>query len=142
MGGKVMRHEKPELSMKNPYHLSKHRYYELKHFCLQYEEWKKSLTLLDGWQAHGDEVGGIVKGNVPSSPTERIAILRAYYSQRMQLINDCLAMLEPAIAPYILKGVTEGLSYNQLRARGCPCGSEMYYQLYHKFFWLLSKERG
>ena len=137
-----MRHEKPELSMKNQYHLSRHRYYELKHFCLQYEEWKKSLTLLDGWQAHGDEVGGIVKGNVPSNPTERIAILRTYYSQRMQLINDCLTELEPAIAPYILKGVTEGLSYNQLRARGCPCGSEMYYQLYHKFFWLLSKERG
>ena len=91
---------------------------------------------------YGDEVGGIVKGNMPSDPTERYAILRAYYSQHIKLINDCLAMLEPAIAPYILKGVTEGLSYNQLRARGCPCGSEMYYQLYHKFFWLLSKERG
>lgn len=78
-----MRHEKPELSKKNPYHLSRHRYYELKHFCFQYEEWKKALTLLDGWQAHGDEVGGIVKGNMPSDPTERCAILRAYYSQRI-----------------------------------------------------------
>ena len=137
-----MRHEKPELSPKNPYHLSRHRYYELKHFCFQYKEWKKALALLDGWQSYGDEVGGIVKGNMPSDPTERYAILRTYYSQHIELINDCLAMLEPAIAPYILKGVTEGLSYNQLRARGCPCGSEMYYQLYHKFFWLLSKERG
>lgn len=27
------------LSKKNPYHISKHRYYELKHFCLQYHEW-------------------------------------------------------------------------------------------------------
>ena len=137
-----MRHEKPELSPKNPYHLSRHRYYELKHFCFQYKEWKKALALLDGWQSHGDEVGGIIKGNMPSDPTERCAMLRAYYSQHIELINDCLAMLEPAIAPYILKGVTEGLSYNQLRARGCPCGSETYYQLYHKFFWLLSKERG
>lgn len=31
-----MRHEKPELSLKNPYYLPRHRYYELKHFCLQY----------------------------------------------------------------------------------------------------------
>ena len=59
-----MRHEKPELSPKNPYHLSRHRYYELKHFCFQYKEWKKALVLLDGWQSHGDEVGGIVKGNM------------------------------------------------------------------------------
>ncbi|RGF78683.1 hypothetical protein DXA70_06650 [Faecalibacterium sp. OF04-11AC] len=115
-----MRHEKPELSPKNPYHLSRHRYYELKHFCFQYKEWKKALALLDGWQSHGDEVGGIIKGNMPSDPTEHYAMLRAYYSQHIELINDCLAMLEPAIAPYILKGVTEGLSYNQLRARGCP----------------------
>lgn len=137
-----MRHEKPELSRKNPCHLSRHRYYELKHFCFQYEEWKKALSLLDGWQSHGDEAGGIVKGNLPSDTTERCALLRAYYSQRIGLINDCLTELEPAVAPYILKGVTEGLSYNQLKARGCPCGSEMYYQLYHKFFWLLSRERG
>lgn len=59
-----MRHEKPELSPKNPYHLSRHRYYELKHFCFQYKEWKKALALLDGWQSYGDEVGGIVKGNI------------------------------------------------------------------------------
>lgn len=105
-----MRHEKPELSPKNPYHLSRHRYYELKHFCFQYKEWKKALVLLDGWQSHGDEVGGIVKGNMPSDPTERYAMLRAYCSQHIELINDCLTELEPAIAPYILKGVTEGLS--------------------------------
>ena len=142
MGGKVMGHEKPELSRKNPYHITKHRYYELKHFCLQYEDWKKALAMLDGWRAHGDEIGGIIKGNIPSNPTEQCAMLRAYYSQRIKLIDDCLALLEPAIVPYLLKGVTEGLSYNQLRARGCPCGSEMYYELYRKFFWLLSRERG
>ena len=38
--------------------------------------------------------------------------------------------------------VTEGLSYRSLRARGCPCGSQMYYDFYRKFFWLLSIERG
>lgn len=43
-----MRHEKPELSKKNPYHLSRHRYYELKHFCFQYPEWKKNIALTSG----------------------------------------------------------------------------------------------
>ena len=63
-----MRHEKPELSEKNPYHLSRHRYYELKHFCFQYPEWKKNIALASGWEAHGDDIGGIVRGNIPSNP--------------------------------------------------------------------------
>ena len=36
-----MNNVKPELSKRNPYKLDKHRYYELKHFCLQYPDWKK-----------------------------------------------------------------------------------------------------
>lgn len=59
-----MRHEKPELSEKNLYHLSRHRYYELKHFCFQYPEWKKNIALASGWEAHGDDIGGIVRGNI------------------------------------------------------------------------------
>ena len=31
----------PEVSEKNKYWIDKHRYYELKHFCLQYPLWKK-----------------------------------------------------------------------------------------------------
>ena len=32
---------RPELSKKNKYYISKHRYYELKHLCLQYTMFKK-----------------------------------------------------------------------------------------------------
>ena len=35
---------RPELSEKNPYWIGKHRYYELKHFCLQYPIWKKAYN--------------------------------------------------------------------------------------------------
>ena len=38
---------RPELSSKNKYYIDKHRYYELKHFCLQYTEWKKSYSTFD-----------------------------------------------------------------------------------------------
>ena len=31
---------RPELAPSDKYHISKHRYYELKHFCLQYSEWR------------------------------------------------------------------------------------------------------
>lgn len=36
-----------ELSHKSKYHIDKHRYYELKHFCLQYPNWKKSYAEVD-----------------------------------------------------------------------------------------------
>lgn len=31
---------RPEIDKHNRWHISKHRYYELKHFCLQYHEWR------------------------------------------------------------------------------------------------------
>ena len=136
-----MRNEKPELSKKNPYYLTKHRYYELKHFCLQYRDWKRALTLLDGWQGR-DGLGENRKGNLPSDPTEKTAIMRTYYSRKIDILDRCIDQLEPAIAPYVRMGVTEGISYSKLQARGCPCGSEMYYDIYRRFFWLLDRERG
>lgn len=136
-----MKHEKPELSRKNPYRLPKYRYLELKNFCFQYNDWKRALARLDGWRAQEGDMGGIVKSNIPSDPTAREGMLRAYYSQHIELIDRCIAKLEPALQTYILKGVTEGLSYRNLHVRGCPCGSQMYYDFYRKFFWLLSIER-
>ena len=36
-----------EISVKNKYYISKHRYLELKHFCLQYPEWKRALSYIE-----------------------------------------------------------------------------------------------
>lgn len=44
-----------ELSEKNPYWIEKHRYYELKHFCLQYPIWKKIYRSLDGLSGHSTD---------------------------------------------------------------------------------------
>lgn len=40
---------RPELSNKSPYWIERHRYYELKHFCLQYPIWKRHMRLLVIW---------------------------------------------------------------------------------------------
>lgn len=37
-----MSRERAELSKKNPYHIPRYRYYELKYFCRQYDDWKKA----------------------------------------------------------------------------------------------------
>lgn len=136
-----MNHERPELSQKSPYYIPRQRYYELKHFCMQYNDWKKALTLIDIWETSPQHLSGVIKGTPPESPTERIALARVYYSRCIDILESCIGKLEGSLAPYILKGVTEGLGYDILRNRGCPCCREIYYECYRYFFWLLSKER-
>ncbi len=137
----TMRGERAELSKKNPYYISKHRYYELKHFCRQYDEWKRALVRIDGWKGIPGKHGSNRQCNT-LEPTEQMAMARAFYSSRIDLLEHCLGELEPAIAPYILRGVTEGHSYEALRIKGCPClEGHTHYNNYRKFFWILSRER-
>ena len=133
--------ERPELSKKNPYHIPKQRYYELKHFCRQYNDWKKALVEIDAWNVMPNDIQGIIKGMPPESPTERIALARVFYSNCISIVDKCIEELDTALALYIKQGVTEGTGYNGLQAKGCPCCKEIYYEYYHYFLWLLSKER-
>lgn len=117
-----------ELSSKNKYWISKHRYYELKHFCLQYPEWKKMYSDLH------DTI-------IPLSISKRIA-MRAIYSANVELIEKAAREADPYLYEYIIKGVTEGKSYTYMRTvLNIPCGKDMYYDRYRKFFWLLSESR-
>ena len=99
--------------------------------------------MLDAWKAKPEELRTYTaKGSQQSNPTEQTAIARAFFSKRVNLVEHCLHDISPAIAPYVLKGVTECIPYDILRIRGCPCCRESYYEQYRKFFWMLSIERG
>ncbi len=133
-----MNHEKPELSRKNAYYIPKHRYYELKHFCLQYPEWKKRYRKL----SEDTRPSSPLLSNVSSSyfdKTSEIAIELENCRHKILLVENASRAADVAIGDYILKGVTEGLSYDCLSTLyGIPCGREMYYDRYRKFFWYLS----
>ena len=64
-----------------------------------------------------------------------------YTSGQIAIVDRCIEKLDPTLAHFILKGVTEGIGFEKLQAQGCPCCREMYYEYYRYFFWLLSKER-
>lgn len=134
---------RPELSEKNPYWIGKHRYYELKHFCLQYPIWKKAYNALLGLSSRPNDLDIFVKsGQVRSDPTARCAESRVSFAKRMELVEQAAIGTDGDLYPYILRGVTEGLSYNALKMQyAIPCCREVYYNLYRRFFWLLSKER-
>lgn len=133
---------RPEISHKSRYWISKHRHYELKHFCLQYHAWKKAyLELADLRGRSDDDV--YFRSSIPGDPTGRCVEMRSVYLERMDLVRRAAATADPDLAEYIFRAVTEGLSYTYLKTKlGMPCGKDMYYDRYRRFFWLLSESRG
>lgn len=133
---------RPEVSEKNPYWIEKHRYYELKHFCLQYAMWKKICGSLDSLSRRPDNSAAFAKNGTVGDPTARCAEAREYYSDRMKMVEQAAVATDAELSNYILKGVTEGWSYDILKARlDIPCCKDVYYNLYRRFFWLLNKAR-
>ena len=107
---------RPELSQKNPYWIGKHRYYELKHFCLQYPIWKKARLALDGLSRRPADLQVFVScGQMKGDPTERCAQSRIFFGERMEMVEQAAIEAEPDLYSYLLRGVTEGLSYDALK---------------------------
>lgn len=133
---------RPELSRKNRYFVEKHRYYELKHFCLQYPLWKKLYSDLDGLGSRISDLSGGSRSNTPGDPTAACVDSRLYYLERMEMIEQAAIEADPDLSTYIIKAVTEELSYPHLKSRlEIPCSKDTYYDRYRKFFWLLNKRR-
>ena len=100
--------------MKSEFNLSKHRYYELKHFCLQYPEWKKLYFDADGWSGNGDT-------------TSRDGIKRGDLKTYMEMVESCARSTDSDILVFVTE---EG--------RSIP--AELRYA-YRRFFWELSRKR-
>lgn len=133
---------RPEVSRKNRYWISKHRHYELKHFCLQYSEWKKTYLYLENSSVEASQIEKLPSGNNVGDPTANLALQKLYYLERINLIEETARKADKYLWKYILKAVTEGLSYTCLKFKmEIPCGRDMFYDRYRRFFWLLSKSR-
>lgn len=131
-----------EISEKNPYWIDKHRYYELKHFCLQYPLWKRMVNILDGYSSHSTELIIPLVAKVYGDPTADKVVLREFYTDRIELLKHIATETDPMLGVYILKAVTEGLTYDYFKSRlEIPCCKDTYYNLYRRFFWLLSQAR-
>ena len=133
---------RPEISIKNKYHIDKHRHYELKHFCLQYPSWKDTYSKLSDPKIPLSSVDRLPSGNLPTDPTAKRAIIRAMYAARMDIIEKAAMEADKCLYDYIIKAVTEGLSYTYLKTRlRIPCSKDTYYDRYRKFFWILDNSR-
>lgn len=129
---------RPKVSVKNTYYIPKHRYYELKHFCLQYPEWKKSYREIDGFSMESAGMREYIQvGNIVN-PTEKYAEARLYFLERMQMVEKCAKEAADDMSELLLKSVTEEISYEHISP---PCCKDVWYTMYRRFFWLLDKAR-
>ena len=133
---------RPELSETNRYWIEKHRYYELKHFCLQYPLWRHAYNSLIDYPGSWPQLVPPCKTNAVSDPVTKHIDERLYYADRMKMVERVAKETDEELSCYILEAITEGISYDHLKARtGIPCCKDVYYDLYRRFFWLLNKER-
>lgn len=133
---------RPEVSEKNKYWIDKHRHYELKHFCLQYPSWKRAYAEFDDLNMPLSMIERVSTSNLPGDPTAKRAIMKAGYSRKMELIEQAAREADKYLHDYILRAVTENLSYTYLKSKlGIPCSRDMYYDRYRRFFWILNQAR-
>ena len=131
---------RPSISKKNEYYISKHRYYELKHFCLQYPEWKKEYRELylepRAYRTYK------VKYESENDMTSDLAIRRQTIHRNMEMVEQAAIETDPDLFDYILMAVTNGMSYEYLKMnKDIPCSRDTFYNRYRRFFWLLDKSR-
>lgn len=114
--------------MTNEYTLSKHRFYELKHFCLQYHEWERLYSEADGYS----EESGKNEGDT----TSKDGMTRAELFKNLKLVTHTCFDTHYDGWLYLFMYVIGDAK--------CPPKDEkeLFFYYYHKFFWLLSKRRG
>ncbi len=123
------------------YEISKHRFLEVYHHCLQYPEWLDELKYMTD-TVKSIQYGKVGKGSAQGSATEGLAIRREKLRKKCELIEQIAFEVAPEIYLELLEGVTtEYASYRYLHdVRKIPCGKDMYYECRRKFYWLISKK--
>lgn len=132
------------LSTKNPYYLTKHRFYEVYHYAMQYQEWKDEYRTTEQTMRGIAYDGVKVKSSGSGDALERVAIRLTELSEKIEMLEEVAKETDKDLSEYILRGVTdEQVTYNYLSmVLHIPCSRNTYYSLRRKFYWLLSKRLG
>lgn len=121
------------------YGISKHRYAELKAFCLQYDEKKSKISRGIGAMNYD----GMPKGNFKTNPLEDKAIRNVTYQKDCEMIKQAAIAASPDIFQYIIKSVTNDLSYQFIEydetLGRIPVGINEFYGYRRLFYYYLDK---
>lgn len=130
-----------KISKKNKYWISKHRYYEIVHHCMQYKEWKDEYKVLSEQTISGVNYDGMPHGASVGNPVQNQGMRMVMLRDKMELIEKTAYEADPILGKYILLAATnEGVSFNYLKmVLDIPCEKDMYYDRRRKFYWLMSQ---
>jgi len=143
MSDKINKEMRNTIAEDNPYWIDKHRYYELRHFCMQYRTWKHFLNTLTTVHSSTPKINGEIHSNTYGDPVAEYAAKREKYSNLMKLVEETAYETDEVLAPYIITYVTENISFVCLNARErIPCCNVTFYKYVRKYLWLLSQKRG
>lgn len=118
------------------YNINSDLYQELFYFCKRYNDRREEIESL--YNLSSINTDGMPKGNSISNQTESKAIRINKLRRENELIEQAAVEADPHIYQYIIKNVTEGTSYEYLRA---PCGRKQFYEKRRIFFKILSEKR-
>lgn len=132
---------RPVVSKKNEYWIERHRYYELKHFCLQYPIWVEAKRNLDSLSTNPILLEPVMTSYIPD-PVSKCQEAREKYDRLILTVERAAEATDEHLSSFILKAVTENYTYEYLRTvLNIPCSRDVYYKLYRKFFWILNRIR-
>lgn len=119
------------------YGISRHRYAELKAFCLQYDEKKSKISRGIGAMNYD----GMPKGNFKTNPLEDKAIRNVTYQKDCEMIEQAAIAASTDISQYIIKSVTNDLPYQYIeydeKLGRIPVGKTDFYALRRLFYHFL-----
>lgn len=126
--------------MRKEFEIDHHRFLELKHFCLQYNNWKSIYQEIDGspMLKFSREKKSEKLFDSTISAVER----REEYLQKIELVEKAAELADADLKDYLICAVTTGVSYYGLRCYNrMPACKEKYYSAYRRFFFILDKTR-
>lgn len=139
-----------EVSRDNPYWIPKQRYYELKHFCMQYHDWKERLSEIDSMKTASIQM--VIHNGEFSDAVYRAAEFRERYllwidcvdAAAKRTVRNLGSDIRDYVAELLITGISKGIPYDTLQVwHDCmPISKDAYYDLYRRFFFELDKIRG
>ena len=134
----MSRYRRP--TKRSKYYVEKRLYDAAVHWVRLYPDWVAELKEYDTGQAiRYDKVNVQTSGTF--DPTEAEGIRHAELSQKVAMIEDAAreAVTNPILRMWILYGVTNGIPFDQLDAKGIPCGKDLFYESRRAFYYQVAQ---
>lgn len=109
------------------------------HWCRCYPVWLKELESLPDTSKAVTYDSDKVQTSGGYDATAELAIRRNELAKKVRLINDVAKMVTADLNEWLIKGVTENYTAEQLIQQGMPCSRNLYYQKKQKFYYILAK---